>query len=201
MERSSSEENSIGGYSSEGDEYDEEDYEAFEDSDSDEGMKEPSFMRMTSTQIGRDYSYQSIDFNHCFNILQTKIVAVRNRFEYLNLHEGVILEYLRNYHFLVENAVEAMNDNIEKLMANQPKHYDFPDEVTCNIDLMPIEKHHTRHLGCGHVVCTGCWEMYLTQKVMDGPTCIFAKCPIDGCDYAITIELVEELCEKAISDR
>ena len=198
MERSSSEDNSVGEYSSE-EEFDEEDYEAFEDDDSDENnLDEPNFMRMTSKQIGSEYSYSILDPTRLFSILQTKIVAIKDRFEYINLTEGKILDYLRKNHFLVENTVEAMNDNITKLMEEAPKPFKSEDVVMCMVDLMDIESHHTRHLGCGHQICTECWGDYITQKISEGPSCINAKCPVAGCSYKLSVEIVEELTTKKV---
>lgn len=202
MEGSSSEENDIGGYSSEEEEEDEDyDYDAFEDDEDDNDLDEPNFQRMTSKQIGREYSYLILDPIRCFSILQTKIVAIKDRFEYLNLSDSTVLENLRNNHFLVENTVESINDQIEKLMSSAPKPVKLPDEVMCMIDFMPVGKHQANHLGCGHMVCNECWQDYITQKVAEGPSAIHTRCPMPDCKLKVSVEMVDELVPKQTADR
>ena len=41
-------------------------------------------------------------------------------------------------------------------------------------------------LGCGHVFCKNCFEMYLKSQVHDGPLCIIACCPEPKCHQVVT---------------
>ena len=156
-------------------------------------------MRMTSKQIGREYNYQVLDSIRLFSIFQTKIVNVRDRFDYLNLPDGLILHNLRKYHFLVEDCCNALNDKVMKLMeqaTKEKKQLPEGEELICEIDMMPIERHHAKDLGCGHLICNECWKDYIAQKVSEGMGCINMKCPMHKCDKVVPIELIDELADK-----
>lgn len=204
---SESEENEMDGYSgsSEEESSDDGDYMgAFEDDDDEEPEKELGLVRMTSKQIGREYSYQILDTIRLFSMFQTKIVNVRDRFDYLQLSETVILENLRKHNFLVDDCCNALNDRVMKLMEESGRRKASTvgeEEIMCEIDFMPVEKHHAKDLGCSHMICTECWKDYIHQKVVEGMDCINAKCPMHGCNEIVTIELVNELADKDVADK
>jgi hypothetical protein len=76
------------------------------DSDDDKDtLEEPGLLRLTSQQIGREYTPSIINPTKLFAYLNGKIVEVKERFEYVNLDEGLVLKYLRNNHFLVEDTI------------------------------------------------------------------------------------------------
>ena len=70
----------------------------------------------------------------------------------------------------------------------------------CMIDYMPVEKHHSTDLGCGHTVCHECWQDYIKQRVKEGQTCIYTKCPEPDCEHMVSVEMVDELIEKEVAD-
>lgn len=205
---SESEENEMDGYSdsSGGEESSEDDGDymgAFEDDEDEEPEKELGLVRMTSKQIGREYSYQILDTTRLFSILQTKMVNVKDRFDYLQLSDSVIIKELRSHNFLVDECCNSLNDRVMKLMeeSNNRKGSTGAEEIMCEIDFMPIEKHHAKDLGCGHMICNECWKDYITQKVSEGLDCINAKCPMHGCNEIVSIELVNELVDKTVADK
>lgn len=192
------------------DEYDEyADYEdsssegCFNEDDSDsEGtmMEELDFTRKTSEQIGREYTPVIIDQEKLYSILQSKIVEVRNTFEYIELDEGFILKNLRENNFIVSNTCQNMQEKVLKLIENPQKENgamkEEGKELICMVDKMEVEKHNTKSLACGHPVCNECWSFYIQIKVKEGLNCINLTCPVDGCNKAIPINFIEEIAEK-----
>lgn len=185
--------------------YDEDDdmemMDAFEAS-SEGSNNEPKLGRMTSTQIGRNYSYQIINPDRLFSMIQTAIIAVKSSFEYLNLDEGYIISCLKENNFLVDQTVQEIQDKVMVLMEKQDKKTTGMEEseLICLIDYMPMEKHQGKDVGCGHMVCNECWAYYIEQKIGEGMDCIKAKCPIEGCDRGIPITFFEEYAKKGKSD-
>lgn len=96
-------------------------------------------------------------------MLSSKIVDVKERFEYFPLDQGLILENLRKNHFLVDDTCVKLQDLVlvmmEKNMGEEGN--SNQDELMCQIDYMPVEKHHSKNLGCGHTVCNECWVDYI----------------------------------------
>lgn len=180
-------------HSQEASEEEEED-DAF-DASSEENNEYPELgmQRMTSKQIGRDYSYQIIDPEKVFSMIQTSIVAVKNAFEYLNLDEGFILTALRENGFLVDATIERLQDKAMSLMGREKsKEIQDHGEMVCLIDFMPMESHQGKDIGCGHLVCNECWKSYIEQKVAEGLACINTKCPVFGCKKGVPISFFEE---------
>lgn len=177
-------------------------YDASEDES--DMLEEPGFTRMTSMQIGSEYTPIIISNDRLFSLLQNKMVEVRDRFEYVNLDQGLALEYLRKNYFLVEDTCQKLQEKVLSIMDSQQDNNEGQMEeedgmVMCQIDYMPVEKHKARHLGCNHVVCDECWFDYIKQKVKEGMDCIHAKCPVSGCNRHLTIDIVEEISDKETS--
>jgi hypothetical protein len=96
------------------------DMAAFDGGSSDSNMlEEPGFTRMTSKQIGREYTPMIIDKDRLFSVLQSKLVEVKDRFEYISLDQGFILENLRKNCFLVEDTCNKLQEKVLVLM-DQP---------------------------------------------------------------------------------
>jgi hypothetical protein len=176
-----------------------------EGSDDGEMLEEPGFTRMTSKQIGREYTAMIIDKIRLFSTLQTKIVEVRDKFEYINLDQGFILEHLRKNKFLVGETCQKLQEVVLNMMDKPHAHgcghdhsamQEEGQELMCMIDYMPVEKHNATDLGCGHTICNECWFDYIGQKVKEGMDCIHSKCPVEGCSKTIPLELIDEIADK-----
>ena len=87
------------------------------DSDSDELAEQmPVLMRMTSMQIGSEYSFVAINPEKLYSLLSSKIVNVKERFEYIHLDQGLVLDSLRKNHFLVDDACVKLQDLVLVMM-------------------------------------------------------------------------------------
>lgn len=166
-------------------------------------MEEPGLTRMTSKQIGREYTPTIINKIRLFSLLQSKLVEVRDRFEYIKLDQGFILESLRCNHYLVEDTCQKLQEKVLKLMekpsVNSGAMEEEGGELMCQIDYMPVEKHNSTDLGCGHTICNECWFDYIAQKVKDGMDCINSKCPMEKCEKTINLDLIDEIADKEVA--
>jgi len=70
-------------------------------------------------------------------------------------------------------------------------HVESSDCSICFDDFTPNEMF---GMACGHEFCKGCWNGYIDGKIRDGPSCVRATCPQNGCREAIT---EEEVCAVA----
>jgi hypothetical protein len=92
MEKSDSDSGSYGEYNEDSSSNDSSnDMAAFDGSDEEKQLDEPGLMRMTSQAIGREYTVLSINQTKLFSLLNSKILEVKERFEYVSLEEGLIL--------------------------------------------------------------------------------------------------------------
>eukprot|EP00594_Rhizosolenia_setigera_P014635 CAMPEP_0178956058 /NCGR_PEP_ID=MMETSP0789-20121207/9993_1 /TAXON_ID=3005 /ORGANISM="Rhizosolenia setigera, Strain CCMP 1694" /LENGTH=542 /DNA_ID=CAMNT_0020637845 /DNA_START=103 /DNA_END=1731 /DNA_ORIENTATION=- len=65
--------------------------------------------------------------------------------------------------------------------------------VECPICYGEFEADEMFSMPCGHEFCLECWGDYISDKLADGPTCIKATCPQEGCNEIITEEEVTKL--------
>lgn len=111
----------------------------------------------------------------------------------------MILETLRKNHFLVDDTCVKLQDLVLQMMEKNGGEQSMAieeDELMCQIDYMPVEKHNSKHLGCRHTVCNECWVDYIEQKIREGHDCIHSKCPVHGCSREVTLEIIETLVNK-----
>jgi len=54
---------------------------------------------------------------------------------------------------------------------------------TCMEDVPVAE---TYAMSCGHSFCVDCWGGFLENALMDGPRCVYQKCPEFGCNELVT---------------
>ena len=95
-------------------------------------------------------------------MLSSKIVDVKERFEYFPLDQGIILDNLRKNHFLVDDTCVKLQDLVLVMMEKSMDGLeDSNQDEMCQIDYMPVEKHLSKNLGCGHTVCNECWVDYI----------------------------------------
>jgi len=65
---------------------------------------------------------------------------------------------------LVDDSCIKLQDLVLSMMEKNHGHEELnpgDDEPMCQIDYMPVEKHNSKNLGCGHVVCNECWVDYI----------------------------------------
>ena len=62
---------------------------------------------------------------------------------------------------------------------------------TCMEDVPVAE---TYAMSCGHSFCVDCWGGFLENALMDGPRCVYQKCPEFGCNELVTEKEVSILC-------
>ena len=66
------------------------------------------------------------------------------------------------------------------------------EEGVCLIDYGEYPPEEISHVGCNHPFCNDCFHEFLEEKVKGGPMCIFSTCPMDGCPYYITEQVVQK---------
>jgi len=202
---SSSEEEgyNMSAYMSEEDQSDEEDFDAFhqyeDDQEDNVGMVEENNKNGKST-IKR-FIAKIVDSKEIKRMIIEKIIDVAGRFEFVKLEEGIILEFLRNNNFLVDQAAGKLEQSIfEHIETRAIKTRDNTQELFCGIDGMELEPHEAFDLGCGHTFCSDCFNDYITQKVSEGPLSIFAQCPQEGCKFTISMNIVDIMTSKEIQE-
>ena len=51
-------------------------------------------------------------------------------------------------------------------------------------------------LACSHFFCQGCWVAYLSAKVHEGPTCVYATCPEHKCPQIVSEAVFKEFASE-----
>ena len=62
--------------------------------------------------------------------------------------------------------------------------------ICCDNDFEPAEMY---SMSCGHSFCRDCWSGFVGNKLTDGPSCVYAKCPEAGCEEVVTSVEVGEV--------
>ena len=77
-----------------------------------------------------------------------------------------------------------------------------PGAFSCRICLEDSRAADGFGLGCRHVFCRGCWGGYFAAAVQnEGASCIFKKCPEEGCGEAVTITVVRAMAAADVADK
>ena len=75
-------------------------------------------------------SYQIVDEEIIFSILNKRVVAVENHFEYAQISNKFIVEFLKKFNFDVKRTCEAMVEPVMRLMAQQEEDNENLQEST-----------------------------------------------------------------------
>lgn len=114
------------------------------------------------------------------------------------------MEYLRNCNFMVDKAVDRLQEKLYELLDNpkiQNVILDKTQMFMCNILCEEFDYAHIRHFGCGHTFEESCMDEYITEEVKrKGPPSINTRCPYEGCNLLVTDGVVESSCKKQIVD-
>ncbi|GMH72428.1 hypothetical protein TrST_g13265 [Triparma strigata] len=68
--------------------------------------------------------------------------------------------------------------------------------ICCDDDLTPSEMY---SMPCSHSFCCDCWSGFLGNKIDEGPSCVYAKCPQAGCEEIVSGEEVKAMAPSKIS--
>lgn len=175
------------------------DYSIFEVvSEEKQEPEEDSLCRKNTIQLSKDYSYNIIDQSQAFQSLKNKIIELKSNFDYLNLNESFIFKKLRENKFSISNTTKIIELEIMSLVEAKKKTKELEGEMEniCLIDYIPIENNQGLKLSCDHLFCSECWHYFLNEKIDEGPSCLEAKCPYDGCETGIPIWAFEEFADK-----
>ncbi|GMI00166.1 hypothetical protein TrLO_g11698 [Triparma laevis f. longispina] len=53
---------------------------------------------------------------------------------------------------------------------------------------------------CSHNFCTDCWRGFLSNKISEGPACVYSLCPEAGCTEIVSGEEVKSMCPDKMSE-
>lgn len=147
----------------------------------------------------KSYPYETMEPEELRSLMTSKLVILKNKFEYANLSEGLFLSFLRKANFILEDAVQDMQDSLCDLLEKgtlgqvslQP-HQNYE----CMILGEEFPAAQVRHFGCGHTFEEGCMSEYIEEVIMrKGPQSLDTLCPYDGCPFMITPDIVNRCCQ------
>lgn len=174
------------------DEYDDDGSEDFQDSDGGGGKASSSYVHSPG--------YEETRTENEFRILEPEQVLEKQQEGIVDLAEvldipmqcaGVLL---RHFRWNKERLFDKYYANPTKVQKEAGVQYLAKDstqttEVTCEICYDTVSATQAFGMGCNHRFCRDCWEPYLRVAVGDGPTCIYTKCPAQGCNEVVNSDV------------
>jgi ariadne-1 len=187
-----------------GDYIDDEDIDGFGGGEEEEDQ--PKFRKMPSVSAplapSNNFTVEILQANEIRSVMLSKLVNFKNKFDYANFSEGHFLEWLRKQNFMLDKAVDRLQERLYELLDN-PRYQnvvlDKNEKYMCNILCDEYEADQIRHFGCGHTFEESCMDEYITEEVKrKGPPSIDTRCPYEGCNLLVTEDVVEATCKKTI---
>ena len=194
-----------------GDYYEEEDEQEVEIEDEqtmDYGSKSkgsPSKMvpESESAVADIDYPYNVVSRSQVLSAFKGKILELAGKFEFADIDKSVFWKFLRENNYLVRLTAGKLEDRIFDYMETRElKKLTNGKKYVCEILGEEYPSHLMAHFGCGHTVSTECMADYLQNEINSkGKSSLTSTCPVDGCPYQITEELVVQYCDKSTIER
>lgn len=148
----------------------------------------------------KNFSYEIINLDQAKILYISKMVMLKNKFDYCCFPDGLFKDILSKNQYLVERASQFIRDR-EDQMIGEPEHMlveiDQSKKYTCNILWEEVSGSHIAHFGCGHVVDKDCMKEYLEDQIYrNGEDCVNTSCPNEECKFFCSHLLIEEICDK-----
>jgi hypothetical protein len=171
--------------------------DAYDNFDSEgENLPELTLGRQETCEISRDYRFEVLGTEQLRDIFLRKISQISSKFDYAQIDQSVFFEKLRQNNFLVEESFDKVEDEILGLMEERKVEAVGEEWKKCGLCMEEFGKDGQKHFGCGHAFCGECMGEYLKFKFEEGPSAIHAKCPWDGCNFRVSLQAVEDCCDK-----
>lgn len=146
------------------------------------------------------YEFSCLSSEEVWNYLDAQVREVGRE---VKVEDAVCRTLLYSLQWNSKELIKRYSDDKNALLVlAQLKQKDPPplktspdeEEVSCLICLLPSSEEKLFSLDCGHVFCTECWELYLTEKISSG-SCVGIECM--QCAVRVSVEKVKELLQSS----
>eukprot|EP01132_Coremiostelium_polycephalum_P003646 gene3646-4541_t len=73
--------------------------------------------------------------------------------------------------------------------------------ISCNVCMSDVPKSLTYKLSCDHTYCLDCWKSYLSSKIDEGTSCLFAKCISPQCKITLDISNFRKILDDKLYNK
>lgn len=181
------------------DDDEDEDYDFAFEGDDEMDAPQLTLVRAETKEISNDYNYKKLKPEEVLKILLDKINSLKDIYSYAHVDPTIYFTTLRKNLYIVREASSALEDHVLKLMETRAiKDPDFSEgPLFCNLCYFEVTKNEEgADFGCGHTFCIECMKEYVKVKIAEGPFSIFTKCPFDGCEFLMGVDVVSKVSDE-----